>query len=99
MNPRVRTPVFVLLQVLLPADLFEEEIEGALAARGLEQEVEGALRVALAEVAPVLVAAARKEEVGVRRAVLEAERQRVQQVLAVQLNTTSSSGGQRRDSR
>ena len=50
---------------------------------GLEQEVAGPLRVALAEVARLLVAAARGEEVGVRRAVLEAEGQRVQQERAV----------------
>ena len=81
----------------MPAHSFKEWTEGALAARGLEQEVAGALRVALAEVAPGLVAAARGEEVGVRRAVLEAEGQRVQRELAVQLRATSSSGGQLRD--
>ena len=83
----------------MPADSFEEGVEKAPAPRGLEQEVAEALRVALAEVAPGLVAAARGEEVGVRRVVLEAEGQRVQQELAVQLSATSSSGGQRRDSR
>ena len=74
-------------------------VEGALAAQTLGQEVEGALRAALVEVAPGLVAAARGEEVGVRRSVLEAEEQRGQRGLAVQLRVTSSSGGQRRDSR
>ena len=85
--------------MLLRADSFEEGVEGALAARGLEQEVEGALRVALAEVAPGLAVAARSKEVDVRRAVLEAEGQRGQRGLTVQLRVTSSSGGQRRDSR
>ena len=65
----------------------------------LGPEVEGALRAALVEVAPGLVVAARGEEMGVRRAVLEAEGQRGQRGLAVQLHVTSSSGGQRRDSR
>ena len=83
----------------MPSDLFEEGAEGALAAQMLRQEVEKALRAALVEVAPGLVAAARGEEVGVRRAVLEAEDQRAQRGLAVQLRVTSSSGGQRRDSR
>ena len=57
------------------------------------------MRAALVEVAPGLVAAARGEEVGVRRAVLEAEEQRGQRGLAVRLRATSSSGEQRRDSR
>ena len=83
----------------MPAHSFEEKVEEALAARGLEQEVEGALRVALAEVAPGLAVAARGDEVNVRRAVLKEEGQRVQRGLAVQLHATSSSGGQRRDSR
>ena len=68
-------------------------------AQTLGQEVEGALRAALVEVAPGLVAAARGEEMGVRRAVLEVEGQRGQRGLAVRLRVTSSSGGQRRDSR
>ena len=83
----------------MPADSFEEGAECALAAQTLGQEVEGALRAALVEVAPGLVAAARGEEVGVRRAVLELEGQRGQWELAVRLRVTSSSGGQRRDSR
>ena len=83
----------------MPADSYEEGAEDALVAPGLGQEMEGALRAALVEVAPGLVAAARGEEVGVRRAVLEAEGQRGQRGLAVRLRTTSSSGGQRRDSR
>ena len=83
----------------MPADSFEEGAEGALAAQTLRQEVEGALRAALVEVAPELVAAARGEEVSERRAVLEVEGQRGQRRLAVQLRVTSSSGGQRRDSR
>ena len=65
----------------------------------LGQEVEGALRAALVEVAPGLVVAAPGEEVGVRRAVLEAEGQRGQRGLAVRLRATSSSDGQRHDSR
>ena len=68
-------------------------------APGLGQEVEEALRAALVEVAPGLVEAAPREEVGVRRAVLETEEQRGQRGLAVRLRATSSSGGQRRDSR
>ena len=83
----------------MPADLFEEGVEGAMAARGLEQEVDGALRVALAEFAPGLAVAARGEKVDVRRTVLGEGGQRVQRELAVQLRATSSSGGQRRDSR
>ena len=85
--------------MLLSADLFEKGAEGALAAQRLDKEMEGALRAALVEVAPGLAAAARGEEVGVRRGVLEAERQRVQRGLAVRLRATSSSGEQRRDSR
>ena len=85
--------------MLLSADSFEEGAEGALAAQGLGQEVEGALHAALVEVAPGISAAARGEEVGVQRAVLEAEGQRVQRGLAVRLRATSSSGEQRRDSR
>ena len=81
------------------ADSFEEGAESALAAQTLGQEVEGALRAALVEVAPGLVAAARGEEVGVRLAILEAEERRGQRGLAVRLRVTSSSGGQRRDSR
>ena len=50
--------------------------------------MEGTLRAALVEVAPGLAAAARGEEVGVRRAVLEAEGQRVQRALAVRLRAT-----------
>ena len=57
----------------LAYDSFEEGAEGALAAHTLGQEVEGALRAALVEVAPGFVAAARGEEVGVRRAILKAE--------------------------
>ena len=57
--------------MVLPANSFEEWAEGALAAQGLGQEVEGALRVALVQVALGLAAAARGEEAGVRRAVLE----------------------------
>ena len=68
-------------------------------APGLGQEVEGALRAALVEVAPGLVTAARKEEVGVWRAVLEVEGKHGQRGLAVRLRVTSSSGGQRHDSR
>ena len=83
----------------MPADSFEEGAEDALVAPGLAREVEGALRAALIEVAPGLVVAARGEEVGFRRAVLEAEEQRGQRELAVWLRATSSSGGQRRDSR
>ena len=59
--------------MVLPAHSFEEWAEGALAAQGLGQEVEGVLRAALVEVALGLVAAARGEEAGVRRAVLEEE--------------------------
>ena len=55
----------------MPAHSFEEWTEGALTAQGLGQEVEGALRAALVEVALGLAAAARREEAGVRRAVLE----------------------------
>ena len=62
----------------MPGDLFEEEAEDALVAPELGQEVEGPLRVALVKVAPGLVVTARGEEVGVRRAVLEAEEQRGQ---------------------
>ena len=83
----------------MPAESFEEGAEDALVAPWLGQEVEGALRAALVEVAPGLVAAARGEEVGVRRAVLETEKQRGQRGLAVRLRATSLSGGQRRDSR
>ena len=83
----------------MPADSFKEGVEGALAARGLEQEVAGALRVALTEIAPGLVAAKRGEEINVRRAELRERKQRVQRELAVQLRATSSSGGQRRYSR
>ena len=83
----------------MPADSVEEGAEDALVAPGPGQEVEGALRAALVKVAPGLVAAAGGEEVGVRRAVLEVEGQRGQQELAVRLRVTSSSGGQRRDSR
>ena len=83
----------------MPADSFEGGAEDALVAPELGQEVEWALRAALVEVAPGLVAAARGEGVGVRRAVLEAEEQRGQRGLAVRLRATSSSGGQRRDSR
>ena len=72
----------------MPADSFEEGVEGSLAARGLEQEVAGALRVALAEVEPGLAVAARGEEVDVRRAVLGEVGQRVQRELAVQLCAT-----------
>ena len=71
-------------------------MEGALAAQGLGQEVKGALRAALVEVALELASAARGEEAGVRRAVLEKGEQRVQQGLAVPLRSTSSSHGQRR---
>ena len=85
--------------MLLSADSFEEGAEGALAAQGLGQVVEGALRAALVEVAPGLAAAARGEEVGVRRTVLEAEGQFVQRGLAVRLRATSLSCEQRRDSR
>ena len=95
----VRARVFAMLQVLLPADSFEEGAGDALVAPWLGQEVEGALRAELVEVAFGLVAAARGEEVGVRRAVLEAEGQRGQRGLAVRLRATSSSDGQRRDSR
>ena len=83
----------------MPADSFEEGAQDALVAPGLGQGVEGALRAALVEVAPGLVAAARGEEVGVRRAVLEVDKQRGQRGLAVRLRVTSSSGGQRRDLR
>ena len=83
----------------MPADSFEDEAEDALVAPELGQKVEGALRASLVEVAPGLVVAARGEEVGVRRAVLEEEEQRGQRRLAVQLSVTSSSGGQRRDLR
>ena len=69
----------------MPADSFEEGAEGALAAQTLGQEVEVALRAALVEVAPGLVAAARGEEVGVRRTILEAEERRDQRGLAVRL--------------
>ena len=51
-NQAVRARVFEMLQVLLSADLFEEEGEGALAAQGLGQKVEAGLRAALVEVAP-----------------------------------------------
>ena len=84
--------------MFLPAHSFKEWAEGALAAQGLGQEVEGVLRAALVEVAPGLAAAALGEEVGVRRAVLEEEGQRVQRGLAVRLRATSSSDGERRDS-
>ena len=50
--------------------------------------MEGALRFSLVEVAPRLTAAARGKEVGVRRAILEAEGQRVQRIFAVQLRAT-----------
>ena len=83
----------------MPADSFEEGAEDALVAPGLGQKVEWALRAALVEVAPGLVAAVRGEEVDVRRAVLKAEGQRGQRGLAVRLRATSSSGGQRRDLR
>ena len=83
----------------MPAYSFEEGAEDALVAPGLGQEVEGALRAALVEVASGLVVAERGEEVGVRRAVLEAEEQLGQRGLAVRLRATSSNGGQRRDSR
>ena len=83
----------------MPADSFKEGAEGALAAQTLGQEVEGALRAALVEVAPGLVAAARGEEVGVRRAILEAEERRGQRGLAARLRVTLSNGEQRRDSR
>ena len=95
----VRARVFAMWQVFLPAASFEERAEDALVAPGLAREVEGALRAALVEVAPGLVVAARGEEVGVRCAVLEAEEQRGQRGLAVRLRATSSSDGQRRDSR
>ena len=85
--------------MLLSADSFEEGVEGALATQGLGQGVQVGLWAALVEVASGLAAAARGEEVVVRRAVLEEEEQRVQRVLAVQLGGTSSSGGQRCDSR
>ena len=81
------------------ADLFEEGAEGALAAQGLDKEGDKALRASLVEVAPGLAAAARGEEVDVRRAVLEAKWQHLQRGLAVQLRATSSSNEQRRDSR
>ena len=84
--------------MVLPAHSFEEWAEGALAAQGLGQEVEGALRAALVDLAPGPVAAARGEEAGVRRAVLEEGGQRVQRGLVMQLRATSSSDGQRRDS-
>ena len=84
--------------MVLPADLFEKWAEGALAAQGLGQEVEGALRSALVEVALGLAAAARGEQAGVRRAVLEEGGQRVQRGLALRPRATSSSDGQRRDS-
>ena len=83
----------------MPADSLEERAEDALVAPGLAQEVEGALRAALVEVETGVVVTAREEKVGVRRAVLEAEEQRGQRELAVQLRATSSSDGQRRDSR
>ena len=83
----------------MPADSFEEGAEDALVAPGFGEEVEGALRAALVEVAPGIVAAARREEVGVRLAVLEVEEQRGQRRLAVRLRVTSSSGVQRHDSR
>ena len=82
----------------MPAHSFEEWAESALAAQGLGQEVKGALRAALVEVALGLATTARGEEADVRRAILEKGRQRVQRGLAVQLRTTSSSDGQRRDS-
>ena len=84
--------------MVLPAHSFEEWAEGALAAQGLGQEVEEVLRAALVKVALGLAAAARGEDSGVRRAVLEEGGQRVQRGLAVQLRPTSSSDGQRRDS-
>ena len=83
----------------MPADSFEEGAEGALAAQTPGQEVEGALRATLVEVGLGLAAAARGEEVGVRRAFFKAEGQRVQRRLAVRLRATSSSVEQRRDSR
>ena len=85
--------------MLLSADLFEEGAEGALAAQGLDNEVKGTLRATLVEVGLGLAAAARGEEVGVRRAFFKAEGQRVQRRLAVRLRATSSSVEQRRDSR
>ena len=50
----------------MPADSFEDGDQNALVAPELGREVKGALRAALVEIAPGLVAAARKEEVGVR---------------------------------
>ena len=88
-NPAVRTRVFVLYQVLLPAYLFEKGVKGALAARVLEQKVKGALRVAVAEVSPGLEVAARGEKVDLRRAVLGEVGKRVQRELAVQLRAIS----------
>ena len=55
----------------MTAHSFEDWAEGALVAQGLGKEVEGVLRTVLVEVAPGLAAAARQEEAGVRRAVLE----------------------------
>ena len=96
-NQAVRARVVEHLQLVLPAHSFEEWAEGALAVQGLGHEVDGALGAALVEVALELAAAARGEEAGVRRAVLEERKQHVQQGLAVRLRATSSSDGQRRD--